>query len=175
MFTIDKQLLSYKTSLFLKQNKIGRETTSYNKAKKIGILFCVEDRNKHKIVCDFIDKLKADGKKVTVLCFLGKKKENFDFKFDYFSIENLSFWGSLKSKEVNKFIQTDFDFLYSLDLKTNILIDYILAKSLSKCRVGIYNERNKKYFELMVKVDEFKNLQKITDQFLYYTKELINV
>ena len=72
MLTIDRKFLSYKTRLFLKQNKISRETTSYDNAKKIGILFCVEDRNKHKIVCDFIDKLKADGKKVTVLCFLCK-------------------------------------------------------------------------------------------------------
>ena len=169
-----KKVLSYKTNHYLKKNKAGRENISYEKARTVGVLFSVEDRLKHDVVCDFIQKLKDDGKKVTVLCFLGKNKENIDFKFDYFSFDDVSFWGKIKSEGIDKFIDQEFDFLYNLDIKTNILIDYILAKSKSKCRVGIYNERNTRLFEMMIKVDEYKNLEKIAGQLLHYTKELVS-
>jgi hypothetical protein len=173
MLTIDKKLLSFKTNKYLKKNNIGRETIRFDQAKKIGILFSVEDRSKHDVVVNFVNRLKEEGKDVSVLCFRGKNKENYDFKFDFFSSENLSFWGKMKSQEVDKFTSEEFDFLYCLDIKTNVLTDYILAKSRSRCRVGIYNEHHTPFLELMIKVDEFRNMEKITDQLLHYTKELI--
>lgn len=174
MLSLDKKVLSIKTNHFIRKNKVGRETVSYGNSRTIGLLYCVEDRAKHEVVCDFINNLKEDGKIVKVLCFLGKNKENIDFKFDYFSYEDVSFWGNIKSEEIEKFINTQFDFLYNLDVKSNILIDYILAKSKSKCRVGIYRESTTGLFEMMIKMDELKNLDKVAGQFLHYTKELVN-
>ena len=54
-----------------------------------------------------------DGKQVQVLEFLPKKKENPEFMFDYFTIEDLNFWGKLSNEQVEKFTKINFDYLFN--------------------------------------------------------------
>jgi len=139
-----------RTETALKKNKILRASKPYKKADSIGIIFSVEDKQKHLDVKEFIHQLEKDGKKVTVLEYLPLKKENYEFKFDFFTIEDLSFWGKLETPVTDKFIETPFDYLFYLDKESNPLVLNLLARSKAQCRVGRYNEDESQFYELMI-------------------------
>jgi hypothetical protein len=154
----------------LKKNKAVRATIPYDSAQRVGILFTVEDQQKHLQVKDFISKLTHDGKQVQVLEFLPKKKENPEFMFDYFTMEDLSFWGKVNSEQVEKFSKINFDYLFNIDTRTNPLIQNLLANSRAHCRVGKYDEGATSFFELMI--DANGSTQGLIDNMYNYTKKL---
>lgn len=142
--------LKMRTISALKKNKNLRASIPYKQAQSIGILFTVEDKQKHTDIKELIHLLEQDGKKVRVLEFLPNKKENYEFLFDFFSIEDLSFWGSINSDQAQNFIQTPFDFLFCIDTTSNQLVLNLLANSKAHCRVGRYNELESEFFEFMI-------------------------
>jgi hypothetical protein len=94
--------------------------------------------------------LESDGKKVQVLEFLPEKKLNHEFKFDFFSVKDISFWGDLTSALALKFADTPFDYLFYIDKQSNPLVLHLLARSKAHCRVGKFNEADSPYFEMMI-------------------------
>ena len=147
-----------------------RATIPYKASKQIGILFTVEDKLKHQQVKDFISKLHHDGKEVRVLEFLPKKKENPEFMFDFFSIQDLSFWGKINSGMAEKFCKTNFDYLFNIDTQSNPLIQNLLANCKAHCRVGRFHENSSTYFELMIETTD--STQGLIDNMYEYTKKL---
>ena len=75
----------------------------------------MEDKQKHDDVKEFVKHLELDGKQVRVLEFLPAKKENFEFLFDFFTMQDLNFWGRIDNSKVSTFMQTTFDYLFYLD------------------------------------------------------------
>ena len=143
-------LLKYRTNLLLRNNKADRTNLSYRKAQQVGIIFTVEDKIKHETVKEFIKKLEQDGKQVQVIEFLPAKKDNYEFRFDFFTEKDLSFWGNITSTDAIKFANTPFDFLFYVDITPNPMILYLLALSKAKCRVGRSWDDGHSYFELMI-------------------------
>ncbi len=90
-------------------------------------MFSVEDKQKHLDVKEFIHHLEEDGKKVQVLEYLPLKKENYEFKFDFFTINDVNFWGRINSDWHLKFSETPFDYLFYIDKEPNPLALYLLA------------------------------------------------
>lgn len=142
--------LKWRTQSALRKNKSLRASTPYRKANLIGIIFSVEDRQKHDDVKEFIRQLEMEGKQVKVLEFLPKKKDNYEFLFDFFTIQDLSFLGQIKNTQAEKFCDTPFDYLFYIDQQPNPLILNMLARSRAHCRVGKHQEGNEPYFELMI-------------------------
>jgi len=153
----------------LAKNKSVRESTPYTNAKTIGIIFTIEDRLKHDLIKDLIHKLEHDGKKVQVMTFLPNKKENYDFLFDFFTMKEVSFWGSIESHNAIKFADTSFDYLLCLDQNPVPMVSYLVARSKAKCRIGRFNEENKSFFEFMIDVPNTKGL---LDGIYKYTTQL---
>jgi hypothetical protein len=142
--------LKFRTALLLRRNKSARVTVPYKEASHIGIIFSVEDKVKHETVKQLIKKFEHDGKKVEVIEFLPEKKDNYEFRFDFFSDQDLTFWGKINSPDALKFAETPFDFLFYLDMTPNPLILHLLARSKSKCRVGRSWTEGRPYFEFMI-------------------------
>ncbi len=139
-----------RTQNALKKNKTVRANTPYKKAVNVGITFTVEDKEKHDAIKELIHRLEHDGKKVHVLEFLPEKKTNHEFKFDFFTVKDISFWGDLTAQNALKFSETPFDYLFYIDKESNPLILHLLARSKAHCRVGKFNEMESPYFELMI-------------------------
>ncbi len=118
--------------------------------QKVGILFEVEDLKKHEAIKQFAHQLEMEGKKVQVLSFLGKGKENFEFKYDFFTEKEVSFWGQFKDDNIIKFQNSPFDYLFNFDVEPNLFIKKILANSQATCRVGRHLPENEMYFEWMI-------------------------
>lgn len=164
------KFLNMRTQSALKKNGAVRATVPYQAAQRIGVLFTVEDQQKHFLIKDFINKLTQDGKQVQVLEFLPKKKENPEFMFDYFSIEDLSFWGNLRSEHADKFVKTNFDYLFNIDTQSNPLIQNLLANSKAHCRVGRFDDSATDFYELMIETNG--STQGLIDNMYSYTKKL---
>lgn len=147
------QFLKWRTKSALKKNKTARASIPYKQAVNIGIIFTVEDKHKHDAIKDFAHQLERDGKKVQVLEFLPENKNNHEFKFDFFTIKDLSFWGEIIASNALKFAQTPFDYLFYVDKESNPLLLHLLAISKAHCRVGRFNEPESDFFELMIELN----------------------
>jgi hypothetical protein len=139
-----------RTESALKKNKTVRSSMPYKQAGSIGIIFTVEDKQKHEAIKEFISQLERDEKKVQVLEFLPEKKINHEFKFDFFTIKDISFWGDLNAANALKFIDTPFDYLFCIDKESNPQILHVLARSKAHCRVGRFTDSENQYFEFMI-------------------------
>lgn len=171
MAAFTKKILAWKTGAFLKNSKIKRESVNYAEAKHFGIIFTVTDLEKHTAIKKLFYQLEKEGKRVTVLSFLGKDKENYEFMFDFFKEGDVSFWGNITAGSVINFVEKKFDYLFHLDIEPNVLIDNILARSKARCRVGCYREEESSFYELMVKPQR-NDINLLAEQMHYYTKKL---
>lgn len=144
------RFLKYKTQSYLKKNKTLRASEAYKKALSIGVIFTVEDRQKHDHIKNLIRKLERDGKRVTALAYLPPHQENYEFLFDFFTYREISFWGNITATSAIKFAESSFDFLLYLDTTPNELILNLVAKSKAKCRIGKFWQEGEPYFEMMV-------------------------
>lgn len=158
-----------KSSYFIKRSNV-----SYPLSKKVGVIFSVKDIKKHEGIKHLVHILEQDKKEVTVLSYLGKGKENFEFRFDYFSLKDLSFFGQIKSESVNSFINTKFDFIFHIDPDDeNILIDNILVQSKAAFRIGTCMQVDKSaLYELIYKPRQERDFKEIVEEVLNYTKAL---
>jgi hypothetical protein len=162
--------LKIRTNSFLKKNKASRANLPYSKASTMGIIFTVEDKQKHFVVKEFIKKLELDGKHIQILEYLPAKTDNYEFRFDFFTEKDISFWGNITSANAIQFSEAPFDFLFYIDLTPNPLILHLLARSKAKCRVGNYFEEGPSYLDLMI--ESVANTQALIDGMYKYTTQL---
>lgn len=162
--------LKMRTSSALRKNHAKRASTPYKSAESIGIIFSVEDKQKHDYIKDLVKRFENDGKKVSVLEFLPKNKENYEFLFDFFTVEELSFWGDITSEKAVKFANKPFDYLFYIDSQSNPLVLNILARSKAHCRIGKFNEAESPYFELMI--EDNGSTKSLIDNAYKYTRQL---
>lgn len=154
----------------MKKNKSLRTSTPYKKANSIGIIFSVEDRQKHDDIKELVKQLELDGKQVKVLEFLPKMKENYEFLFDFFTIRDLNFWGAIVNTTVTGFSETPFDYLFYIDNDHNPLILNLLAQSKAHCRVGKHLEESEPFFEFMFETGG--TTKGLIENIYKYTKQL---
>lgn len=159
-----------RTNSALKKKGVMRASVPYKHAKSIGVIFSVEDKLKHDHVKELVKHFEQDGKTVNVLEFLPKKKENYEFLFDFFTVDDLSFWGKITSETALKFSNTQFDYLVYLDTQLNPLVLDLLARSKAHCRIGKFNETERDYFELMI--EDKGSTKSLIDNIYKYTRQL---
>lgn len=163
-------ILNLRTRSQLKSNKTPRATIPFKQAVTVGVMFTVEDKKKHDEVKEFIHRLERNGKKVQVISFLPKNKDNYEFLFDFFTEKDISFWGKINSGSAEKFYTIEFDYLYYLDAQPNPILLNVLARSKAKCRIGKYWKSGHSYFELMI--DTVANTKKLIEGMYTYSTQL---
>ncbi|WP_276372109.1 hypothetical protein [Chryseolinea sp. H1M3-3] len=165
-----QKLLKVRTDWELKKNKVLHGTVPYKEALNVGVIFTVEDKQKHEAIKEFIKKLEHDGKKVQVIEFLPKDKENYEFKFDFFSENDLSFWGQVTAENAIRFSDAPFDYLFYIDITPNPFILYLLARGKARCRVGRSWPETRPYFEFMI--ESINSNQSLIEGMYKYTSQL---
>lgn len=162
--------LNWRTKSALRKNKSPRTSTPYRKSNLIGIIFSVEDRQKHEDIKELVKQLEQDGKQVQVLEFLPKKKENYEFLFDFFTTQDVTFWGKIENTHAEKFSKTPFDYLFYIDHEQNPFVLNLLAQSRAHCRVGKHTENCEPFFEFMIASSG--TVRGLIDNMYKYTKQL---
>jgi len=162
-------LLQQKTKSIGEKNRGLRMSSPFAFAKRIGIVFTIEDVSKHNAVKHFIQELKNENKEVETLAFLPKGNDNHEFLFKFFTSKDFDLLGRLKNPYALEFIELPFDFLFCLDFVPNVFVNHILAQSKAKCRVGNYTDANKKQLELLIK-PRAKKYELLNTDLLHYVK-----
>jgi len=176
MLALQKKLIQLKTRSFVKRQQKDRITIGYQHAMHIGVIFTIEDEKKHEEVKRFVNILNKEDKKVEVIAFLGKGMQNHEFKFDFFTEKDFTFTGDVNGRQLITFTSKPFDYLINLDLKPNLFIENILARSKAKCRIGHFSGPHaNQFFELMISVNgQEPSLHNLYEQIFHYTKSVKN-
>ncbi len=143
----------------LKKDNTKRAFIPFEKASKIGIM--VSNRQHYNLIQEFAQNLKKKNKQVTTL-FFGKPNTFPQKKEDniLLSTKEINAVGKIKNPEAEKFIKSEFDFLFYLNTSPTLLLESILLASNAKCRVGFYDERNIPYCDMFFPVEDKNNIKK---------------
>lgn len=153
-----------------------RRTPNYKDAEHIGILFFTRNDQMHKFINQFYEKIKADKKEFTALTFDDDARQNpYIFKYSFFKKSDIGLLGKIKpkAKEVEQFINTEFDYLYCITVEEDIdMFDQILAQSKAKCRVGNYREDKYHLYEMMIRLSSDSDIDKLIHEMLKRTQAI---
>ena len=169
---LTKRLLAYRANSDSKKNKAPRSSVNYETVVHIGVLFTIENKDKHECIKTLIKRFEEDGKSVEVLAYLPKNSENHEFLFDFFTAKDISLWGKFTSDTISNFSKNSFDYLFYIDQQSNLILRSILAMSKAKCRIAKSDVLNAPYSEMMVQVSEDSSIKKLIDEMYRYTKML---
>ncbi|MEP3388692.1 MAG: hypothetical protein ABJO02_10920 [Reichenbachiella sp.] len=166
---IRKILLKIKTGLALKKNDAIRVSDAYKEAKKIGLLYSLDENRSEELVKDLIAKFESDQKQISAMTFVPVAAKLSDPGYAYFNEKDLNAKGNWSKETVSQFKNEPFDFLVSLDWNQNKYTQNILAGSKAKCRVGRYEEGKDQYFEMMINPNDDKYASYLTQVYHYLT------
>ena len=114
----------------IQKQKRVKKAINLDSAKKIGILFNLDDEKVLNWIYDFINHLADDGKTVRAICYLPEKKIP-DFylaklKVDVIQPQDLNFFGIPSTPRAKDFMKNEFDLLLDLSLKDESPLDYFV-------------------------------------------------
>ncbi|RMG80120.1 MAG: hypothetical protein D6714_15240, partial [Bacteroidetes bacterium] len=155
----------------LSKHRVNHQSVDFENAETIGLLFDATQLSERETILRFAEKLKKQGKKVTLLGFVDDKVGHDGFPFSYFDKSQLDWALRPKSEAVRRFIETPFDILLNLCPAALPGLDYIAALSHAKFRVGPATEKIFCY-ELMVETAPSNNLQSFIDQVVSFITKM---
>lgn len=175
MSFIKEKIFSLYTKRLIKSCRIARTNVGFQQAQNMGILYSADTSKKHETIHHLATQLSNMGKRVTVLCYTKVPKQTPHCVFSTINHHNLPLWGAITHPKTYSFVNTSFDYLFHVDLEGHPMLDYLLAKSHAKCRVGHYDAARTSLFEIMVTSDKKADGNEIDDlvaQMMHYTQLL---
>ena len=172
---IKKFFLDWKIRQALQlQAGVKRQTPNYDEANTVGILLKTNNLSMAQSIQKFISQLIKDGKRVSILHYIGKNDPTIDLGFQHYSFseKQIDSLGNINLEVVETFIAQNFDFLYCVSKEDELPFQYILAKSKAKCRVGKFDS-NPSFYELMINLKPEEDIDVFAKQALYYTQSII--
>jgi hypothetical protein len=141
-------------------------------AKRIGILYALDDIPDYDKVSKFVSELQHDHKEVKALGFVRNKNLITRFlpklSFDFFSIGDISWFYRPIHKKLKDFIDKEFDLLIDLSVYENFPLIYIAGLSHSFCKVGRFSEENSNYYDFMIDLKPSASLEDYLEQIRHY-------
>lgn len=152
---------------------MDREYMTFDKAKKIGIVYNALEKPDADLVMKFSTMLESKGKVVNTLGYINRKKLDGEytpnFRNDFFCNKDLTAMRLPKEMSVKRFITEPFDYLINLYEQDDFALIGISALSKAKFRIGLYRKEYIDCFDLMLKPSE-PGLQNLIDQIIHYIK-----
>lgn len=120
----------------------------------IGLLYTHDPGNPEKAnaVLHVVKKLQAAHNLVEVLCYLpDNKPTETNMPFDTISKKDINLLGRSQNESFNRFLKSPFAYLYHIDLVSDVVPDYVVAKCMARRKIGNYLAGREALFELMFK------------------------
>ncbi len=161
-------------NIFISRNlkKVKRKVQFHNfeTAKKIGLLYPVNDAKTDKIVKNYAEELTNFDIKTLGFVFNPEQIGNpylGQSNSHYFTEKHFSKLGKIKETCISDFINNEFDILINLSQENNFFIDYVFG--LSKAHFKVSGIENCKYSDF--NIDKSKNL----DDFISQVNKYLNI
>ena len=148
------------------------QMTNLQDARKIGILYTLDDVPDYDRVCDFVSLLQGNHKEVKALGFVKNKNliQRFlpKISYDFFSKRDLTWFYKPIHTQVKDFIEKEFDLLIDLSLHDNFPLKYISGLSKALLRVGSFSDENSDYYDLMIDLKPTMTTEEYLGQIQHY-------
>ena len=148
------------------------QMTNLKDAKRIGILYTLDDVPDYERVSEFVSLLQGDHKEVKALGFVKNRNlvQRFlpKLSYDFFSKRDLTWFYKPIHKQVKDFIEKEFDLLIDLSLQDNFPLKYISGLSNALCRVGKFSDKNTEYYDLMIDLKPSMTSEEYLGQVQHY-------
>lgn len=171
MWAMKQRFLTWQTRRAANKKTV-RNTVGYDKARTIGLLFHYQGPESAGQVRIFADRLREEGRQVTILGFVEKPLENAPQGMDLYSRADYSLTGKNNSEAAKAFTTTSFDFLFFFGDLPRLELEQVLAECKAQCRVGGYQEHATPYFEMMVQGPAPNQWEQLFRQFTAFTQKL---
>ena len=149
-----------------------RKLTNLKDAKRIGILYNLDDVPDYDVVEEFVTQLQHDRKEVRALGYVKNKNLISRFlpklSYDFFSGKDINWFYKPVKQKVMDFISKDFDLLIDLDMKDSLPLKYISGLSMSMCRIGRYSEGSSSCYDFMLDVNSSMPVTEFIKQITHY-------
>ncbi len=125
-------------------------------AVKVGIIYLVADETAHNQVRNYVKKLKEELglTKIMAMGFYQGKEIPFflhaKLNFDVFGIKDLNWYRIPHGNVVQNFIAEEYDVLIDLTVRDQLPLQYILAKSKARFKVGRLSDTNAHFLDMMI-------------------------
>lgn len=177
LFT-DIQLKLAKLSL-KRASKTDREIQTINlkNASTLGIVYEASNNEAVQLVKRYVKFLREYKIKVLALGYIDEKELPVDvnpsLEFDYITKKELNLLLEPKSTVAKNFVEDQYDILIDLSTEENIVLQYLVAQSKAKFKVGAESLSYSSLFDLTIvlKPDEgIRQLMKNIDRYLHVIK-----
>ncbi len=155
-----------------------KKLVSLSDARNVGIVYLVSNQGIFNKVKLLIRKLNSPYRQVVALGFVNRDSipdycvaANSGY---YFDKKDLNWYGAPKNDYVKEFLNKEFDVIIDLTLEDVYVLQYIIALSKSKLKVGRFSKSMQKHYDLMIKNDNDVLSDEYIDQILYYLNILKN-
>lgn len=143
----------YARALRKRQAAVRRQSATtelrFATAGTVGLFFHLPDE---KTALEFADRLRREGKKVTLLAWQpDEKAAPSDHPFPVFGPKEVDWYTRPKREEVLQFMDQPFDLLFFLNTQSDRLSDFIAVGSRASCKLGPLSEHPAAY-DLMIDV-----------------------
>lgn len=125
-------------------------------AVKVGIIYLVANEKAHEQVRNYVKKIKEEIgiTKIMALGYFDQKEPPYylhaKLNFDVFSQKDLNWYRIPHGNVVQNFIAEEYDVLIDLTVYDHLPLQYILAKSRARFKVGRQSETNAHFLDMMI-------------------------
>ena len=165
--------------LFLRELKLNQRVKSVcniDEAKSIGILYDATSEENIIKIKPFVSYFFELRKDVKALGYVNDKKLSYchtpKLQYDFFYQKDLNWFYKPQNYIIDNFVKREYDILINLCDSSCIPIKYLVAKSIARFKIGMYEE-NFDIYDLMIELKKEKSIQKLMDEIKHYIN-LIN-
>ncbi len=143
-------------------------------ARKVAIVYIVEDEAAHNHVRNYVKRIKEELgiSNVMALGFCDQKVlPNYmhaKLNFDAICLKDLNWYRIPQGNTVENFMAEEYEVIIDLTLEDRLPIQYIMAKSRSRFKVGRWSDSNKKILDMMIDLAGSRSLPQMIQQVHHY-------
>jgi hypothetical protein len=160
----------------LKTNTRTKKVCNIENAKSIGVLYEATSEDQIKIIQPFISYFFELKKDVKALGYVDSKELLYchtpKLQYDFFYKKDLNWYYKPQNYIIDNFIKKEYDILINLCDSSVIPIKYLVASSIARFKIGVYEE-NYEIYDLMISLKDDKSMSKLMNEIKHYIN-LIN-
>ena len=143
----------------LRKSVTQRNSKAHIPFRSISVLFNCTEEPQRKMIEKFSLQLRKKQKQVSLLGFFNHKlDEDISLSVDYYSLNDLNWYGKPKSEYIDKFVSVKSDLLLNLISPGERHHEYIMAQS--KCPIHIASHKhNSQFYDIAIEheMDEMRH------------------
>ncbi|HMC98109.1 MAG TPA: hypothetical protein VKG92_10660 [Flavobacteriales bacterium] len=143
-------------------------------ARKVAIVYVVDDEAAHNHVRNYVKRVKEELGISTIMA-LGYSDQKVmphflhaKLNFDAICQKDLNWYRIPQGNTVQNFMAEEYEVLIDLTLQDRLPIQYIMAKSRARFKVGRFSESNKRILDMMIDMAGSQSLPQMIQQIHHY-------